>query len=99
MAPPYRRSFSVSVVLPASGWLMMAKVRRRATSMGRRSRQLSVLTARRSSQDLPRSAAEPRIHHGAEDRPEGVAEPDPHVVAVVRRERPAVEEDFLRRRI
>src|SRR5688500_832138 len=32
MAPPYSRSFSVSVVLPASGWLMMAKVRRRAIS-------------------------------------------------------------------
>ena len=28
-APPYRSSFSVSVVLPASGWEMMAKVRRR----------------------------------------------------------------------
>src|SRR5204863_4117584 len=32
MAPPNSRSFSVSVVLPASGWEMMAKVRRRATS-------------------------------------------------------------------
>ena len=31
MAPPYHRSFSVSVVLPASGCEMMAKVRRRAT--------------------------------------------------------------------
>ena len=31
-APPYSRNFSVSVVLPASGWLMMAKVRRRAAS-------------------------------------------------------------------
>ena len=27
--PEYKSSFSVSVVLPASGWLMMAKVRRR----------------------------------------------------------------------
>ena len=27
--PEYSRSFSVRVVLPASGWLMMAKVRRR----------------------------------------------------------------------
>ncbi len=32
MAPPKSRSFSVRVVLPASGWLMMAKVRRRAVS-------------------------------------------------------------------
>ena len=33
MAPPYSSSFSVSVVLPASGWDMMAKVRLRATSV------------------------------------------------------------------
>src|SRR4051812_1293179 len=32
IAPPNNRSFSVSVVLPASGWEMMAKVRLRATS-------------------------------------------------------------------
>ena len=32
MAPPASRMFSVSVVLPASGWLMMAKVRRLAAS-------------------------------------------------------------------
>ena len=32
MAPPYSSSFSVSVVLPASGWLMMAKVRRVRTA-------------------------------------------------------------------
>src|SRR6185437_11596213 len=32
MAPPNSRSFSVSVVLPASGCEMIAKVRRRATS-------------------------------------------------------------------
>jgi hypothetical protein len=30
MAPPNSSSFSVSVVLPASGWEMIAKVRRRA---------------------------------------------------------------------
>ena len=30
MAPPASSRFSVSVVLPASGWEMMAKVRRRA---------------------------------------------------------------------
>lgn len=29
MAPPNSSSFSVRVVLPASGWEMMAKVRRR----------------------------------------------------------------------
>src|SRR5712691_13035030 len=33
MAPPNSNSFSVSVVLPASGWEMIAKVRRRATSV------------------------------------------------------------------
>src|SRR5215470_12021185 len=32
MAPPNSSSFSVSVVLPASGWEMIAKVLRRATS-------------------------------------------------------------------
>ena len=32
MAPPYSRNFSVSVVLPASGWEMMANVRRREIS-------------------------------------------------------------------
>src|SRR4029453_13345385 len=32
MAPPKSSSFSVSVVLPASGWEMIANVRRRATS-------------------------------------------------------------------
>src|SRR5579864_5346397 len=35
MAPPNSSSFSVSVVLPASGWEMMAKVRRRAISCWR----------------------------------------------------------------
>ena len=32
IAPPASSRFSVSVVLPASGWEMMAKVRRRAAS-------------------------------------------------------------------
>ena len=32
IAPPNSSSFSVSVVLPASGWEMMANVRRRAIS-------------------------------------------------------------------
>jgi hypothetical protein len=35
MRPEKRSSFSVRVVLPASGWLTMAKVRRRATSVAR----------------------------------------------------------------
>src|ERR1700722_9991544 len=34
MAPPKRSSFSVSVVLSASGCEMIAKVRRRATGLG-----------------------------------------------------------------
>jgi len=33
IAPPNSNSFSVSVVLPASGWEMMANVRRRAVSV------------------------------------------------------------------
>ena len=33
MAPPYSRNFSVKVVLPASGWEMMAKVLRRWISL------------------------------------------------------------------
>ena len=32
IAPPNSSSFSVSVVLPASGWEMIAKVRRRSIS-------------------------------------------------------------------
>jgi hypothetical protein len=47
MAPPNSSSFSVSVVLPASGCEMIAKVRRRATSLaiGERDGE-SVVTAR-----------------------------------------------------
>ena len=37
IAPENSSSFSVSVVLPASGWEMMAKVRRRRTSAAMRS--------------------------------------------------------------
>ena len=33
IAPENSKSFSVSVVLPASGWEMMAKVRRRRVSV------------------------------------------------------------------
>src|SRR5580692_2026346 len=35
MAPPNNSSFSVNVVLPASGWEMIAKVRRRSTSVAK----------------------------------------------------------------
>ena len=35
-APPYKRNFSVNVVLPASGWEMIANVRRRPTSRAAR---------------------------------------------------------------
>src|SRR3974390_2662374 len=38
IAPPNSSSFSVSVVLPASGCEMIAKVRRRATSVARAER-------------------------------------------------------------
>src|SRR5690606_9732716 len=41
MAPPKSSSFSVRVVLPASGWAMMAKVRRRATALSRDSAMVS----------------------------------------------------------
>ena len=33
IAPPWSSSFSVSVVLPASGWEMMANVRLRSVSL------------------------------------------------------------------
>ena len=45
IAPEKSSSFSVSVVLPASGWEMMAKVRRRRTS------GLSSVMARQVSRD------------------------------------------------
>src|SRR5579863_2660040 len=52
-APAYSRNFSVRVVLPASGWLMMANVRRRAASItGRVSR--GVLVAEVMSREDPR---------------------------------------------
>ena len=35
IAPPYSNSFSVRVVLPASGWEMIAKLRRLATASAR----------------------------------------------------------------
>jgi len=42
IAPPKSRNFSVSVVLPASGCEMIAKVRRRAISGGREGRLSSM---------------------------------------------------------
>ena len=46
IAPPNSRSFSVSVVLPASGCEMMAKVRRRATSAASGERSSAALCSR-----------------------------------------------------
>ena len=43
IAPPNSRNFSVSVVLPASGCEMIAKVRRRAISGGRSGRLVGVV--------------------------------------------------------
>src|ERR1700730_11534700 len=45
MAPPSSNSCSVNVVLPASGWEMMAKVRRRAASAAIRSAPTAYLTS------------------------------------------------------
>jgi hypothetical protein len=42
MAPPKSSSFSVKVVLPASGWAMIAKVRRRAISAARPGEMVSM---------------------------------------------------------
>ena len=44
IAPPNSSSFSVSVVLPASGWEMMANVRRRATSRTRSGVETEAMT-------------------------------------------------------
>jgi hypothetical protein len=52
MAPPYRRSFSVSVVFPASGCEIMAKVRRRRTSSDSPGISLPCSSGRDSSRDL-----------------------------------------------
>src|SRR6187551_1832277 len=49
--PAYSRNFSVSVVLPASGWLMIANVRRRAAST--------------ADSDIPSRLG--RIYRGADD--------------------------------
>ncbi len=46
IAPPLSNNFSVSVVLPASGWAMMAKVRRRAASAPGRGLCMAVFQGR-----------------------------------------------------
>src|SRR3984957_9119624 len=56
MAPPNSSSFSVSVVLPASGCEMMAKVRRRATSAARGERYCDSVVRARSDIRLERLA-------------------------------------------
>ena len=50
IAPPNSSSFSVSVVLPASGWEMIAKVRRRAISRAR-SESAALISGCRRRQD------------------------------------------------
>src|SRR4029078_3577680 len=56
MAPPNSRSFSVSVVLPASGWEMIANVRRRATSSKSGERDGDSVVAAMSDMRLERLA-------------------------------------------
>src|SRR5690606_33885331 len=74
MAPPQSRNFSVSVVLPASGWEMIAKVRRRAMSGGSggmlavRSSMGSGYTGARGRWDDP---AAPRGYRGLSRRQRG----------------------------
>src|SRR4051794_31484219 len=52
IAPENSSSFSVSVVLPASGCEMMAKVRRRRTSVARSGMEMRRTDARRRSETL-----------------------------------------------
>src|SRR5262245_31325596 len=56
MAPPNSSSFSVSVVLPASGWEMIANVRRRATSSESGERDGDSVVAAMSDMRLERLA-------------------------------------------
>src|ERR1700685_3262719 len=56
MAPPNSSNFSVSVVLPASGWEMIAKVRRRATSWASGERDGDSVDIARSDMGLERLA-------------------------------------------
>src|SRR5262249_49762822 len=59
MAPPNRSIFSVSVVLPASGCEIIAKVRRRATGLG--SGMGFGLWEERLSHSVDRAVAEGRL--------------------------------------
>src|SRR6185437_2682803 len=59
IAPPNSKSFSVSVVLPASGWEMIAKVRRRATSAASGERDGDSVARARSDIGLERVAGKP----------------------------------------
>src|SRR3954452_11476172 len=51
IAPPYSNSFSVSVVLPASGCEMIAKVRRRCDSWAMAGRKLVQVGPERKGRD------------------------------------------------
>src|ERR1700730_10477543 len=70
MAPPNSSSFSVRVVLPASGWLMMAKVRLRPISADKLSVDIAHIfqlgTALESDQGLRSTCGAGRPHgqHG-----------------------------------
>src|SRR4051794_24113300 len=57
MAPPNSSSFSVKVVLPASGCEMMAKVRRRATSVDSGERSDEADSAVRAGSDMSEPVA------------------------------------------
>src|SRR5438876_3245809 len=59
IAPPNSSSFSVSVVLPASGCEMIAKVRRRATSAASGERDGDSVAMARSDMGLSRLAGKP----------------------------------------
>src|SRR5688572_23877753 len=69
MAPPNHNSFSVSVVLPASGWAMMANVRRRWISL---SSDVTGITPQIAMQSLRLSHIRGlrRLRHPGDDRVE-----------------------------
>src|SRR4029079_8641724 len=72
MAPPNSSSFSVSVVLPASGCEMIANVRRRETSRARSAGWGTCATGstERAHADQ-RSMQEEREHQGEDDARDG----------------------------
>src|SRR6476619_6288905 len=61
MAPPNSSSFSVNVVLPASGWEMIANVRRRATSSASGERDGDSAETAMSDMRLERLAGKVRL--------------------------------------